>query len=150
MTTPENALELEIEGHGTPEQVWDAIATGPGISSWIHPATVEEREGGTFTFDMGDGPRSGTVTAWEPPRHFGEADENQLLLGAVGRVDGVGCGRREGDGSSARARRLRHLVARRRSRSGRSCVPQSSGCGRDPADPGEQLLPWCSLLAMLS
>src|SRR3954454_1881228 len=65
-------LELEIEVPGTPEQVWDAIATGPGISSWIHPTTVEEREGGTFTFDMGDGSRSGTVTTWEPPHRFGE------------------------------------------------------------------------------
>src|SRR3954447_19589055 len=65
-------LELEIEVPGTPEQVWEAIATGPGISSWIHPTTVEEREGGTFTFDMGTGPQSGTVTAWEPPHRFGE------------------------------------------------------------------------------
>jgi uncharacterized protein YndB with AHSA1/START domain len=65
-------LELEIEVPGTPEQVWAAIATGPGISSWIHPTTVEEREGGAFTFDMGMGPQSGTVTAWEPPHRFGE------------------------------------------------------------------------------
>jgi uncharacterized protein YndB with AHSA1/START domain len=75
MSTPEQQrpLELEIEVPGTPEQVWDAIATGPGISSWAHPTTVEEREGGTFTFDMGMGPQSGTVTAWDPPHHFGEA-----------------------------------------------------------------------------
>jgi uncharacterized protein YndB with AHSA1/START domain len=65
-------LELEVEVPGTPEEVWEAIATGPGISSWIHPTTVEEREGGTFTFDMGDGPRTGTVTAWQPPHRFAQ------------------------------------------------------------------------------
>lgn len=27
------SIELEIEVPGTPEQVWRAIATGPGISS---------------------------------------------------------------------------------------------------------------------
>ena len=37
------AIELEVEVPGTPEEVWRAIATGPGISSWYVPHTVEER-----------------------------------------------------------------------------------------------------------
>ena len=36
-------VELEYEVPGTPEDVWRAIATGEGISSWFTPATVEER-----------------------------------------------------------------------------------------------------------
>jgi len=65
------SVQLEFEAPGTPEQVWRAIATGPGITSWFTPAEVEEREGGTITFHLGPGmDSSGTVTAWEPPRRF--------------------------------------------------------------------------------
>jgi uncharacterized protein YndB with AHSA1/START domain len=77
MTDPDDnpqtrSFEIEIEVPGTPEEVWDAIATGPGITAWMHPTEVEEREGGRFTFDMGSGPRHGTVTGWDPPRRFAE------------------------------------------------------------------------------
>ena len=65
------SLELEFEVPGTPEQVWQAIATGPGISSWLFPTEVEEREGGAVAFHIGPGMEStGTVTAWEPPHRF--------------------------------------------------------------------------------
>src|SRR5688572_23525631 len=64
-------VELEFEVPGTPEQVWQAIATGPGISSWFAPTEVEEREGGAVTFHLGPGmDSSGIVTGWEPPRRF--------------------------------------------------------------------------------
>ncbi len=69
--TPPRSLELEVEVVGTPEQVWEAIATGPGISSWYVPHTVEEREGGAATASFGDGPEmqiAGRVAAWDPPR----------------------------------------------------------------------------------
>lgn len=66
------SFELQIEVAGTPEQVWAAVATGPGISAWLQPTDVEERAGGTFTYDMGDEPRDGTVTGWEPPRRFAQ------------------------------------------------------------------------------
>jgi uncharacterized protein YndB with AHSA1/START domain len=76
MTEDDRRIELEIEVPGTPEEVWDAIATGPGLSSWMHPAEVEEREGGRFTYDMGSGVRgSGRVTGWDPPRRFAQAEE---------------------------------------------------------------------------
>ena len=64
------SVHLEFEVPGTPEQVWQAIATGPGISSWFVPAEVEEREGGAITFHLGVMDSSGIVTAWEPPRRF--------------------------------------------------------------------------------
>jgi uncharacterized protein YndB with AHSA1/START domain len=68
----EQQVELEVVVAGTPEEVWEAIATGRGISAWLHPTEVEEREGGRFAFDMGFGTREGTVTAWDPPRRFGQ------------------------------------------------------------------------------
>ena len=46
-------VDLEVTVPGTPDQVWDAIATGPGISSWLHPTRVDEHVGGAFGFDMG-------------------------------------------------------------------------------------------------
>ena len=70
MSETERSIELEVEVDGTPEEVWQAIATGPGISSWYVPHTVEEREGGAATASFGDGPEmqvAGRVAAWEPP-----------------------------------------------------------------------------------
>lgn len=65
------SVEMEFEVPGTPEQIWRAIATGPGISSWLFPTEVEEREGGAVAFHIGPGMESaGTVTVWEPPRRF--------------------------------------------------------------------------------
>ena len=67
------SVELEGEVVGTPEEVWEAIATGRGISAWLHPTEVTERAGGRFTFDLGFGAtREGTVTAWDPPHRFAQ------------------------------------------------------------------------------
>jgi uncharacterized protein YndB with AHSA1/START domain len=64
-------VEAEVEVPGTPEEVWQAIATGPGISSWFVPTTVEEREGGSIVGDFGPGMESlATITAWDPPHRF--------------------------------------------------------------------------------
>jgi uncharacterized protein YndB with AHSA1/START domain len=67
-------IDLQVEVTGTPEQVWEAIATGAGISAWLQPTEVDERVGGAFAFDMaalGLGVNdSGRVTAWDPPRRF--------------------------------------------------------------------------------
>lgn len=61
-------VEMEILLPGTPEQVWQAMATGPGMSAWFTPTIVDERVGGTVEFDFGDTSGStGVVTAWEPP-----------------------------------------------------------------------------------
>jgi uncharacterized protein YndB with AHSA1/START domain len=73
MSESERSIELEVEVPGTPEEVWRAIATGPGISSWYVPHVVEEREGGAALASFGDGPEMqipGRVAAWEPPRRI--------------------------------------------------------------------------------
>lgn len=66
-------VQAEVEVPGTPEEVWAAIATGPGISSWFVPSEVEERVGGTATSHFSpDGSMDSlsTITAWEPPHRF--------------------------------------------------------------------------------
>jgi uncharacterized protein YndB with AHSA1/START domain len=65
------SVQVEVEVPGTPEQVWQAIATGPGISSWFVPTQVEERAGGAFTADFGMGMEStSTIAEWDPPHRF--------------------------------------------------------------------------------
>lgn len=86
-------LEKEIELAATPEQVWQAIATGPGISAWFVPHEVEEHEGGKANADFGSGNMvDGRVLAWEPGRRvvFGgaEHDPGQLLEFLVEARDG--------------------------------------------------------------
>jgi uncharacterized protein YndB with AHSA1/START domain len=64
-------MELTFELPGTPEQVWGAIATANGISSWFLPTDLEEGEGGAICTHMGEEVSSpGTVTGWDPPRRF--------------------------------------------------------------------------------
>jgi uncharacterized protein YndB with AHSA1/START domain len=64
-------IREEIELAATPEQVWQAIATGPGIDSWFMGRTeVEPREGGAVQSDMGGFVMTSTITAWEPGKRF--------------------------------------------------------------------------------
>jgi len=64
-------VQAEVQVPGSPEIVWEAIASGPGISSWFVPTTLEQREGGTTVSDFGPGMESkATITEWEPPRRF--------------------------------------------------------------------------------
>jgi uncharacterized protein YndB with AHSA1/START domain len=62
----------EITVDATPEQVWEAIATGPGIDSWFMGRNeVVPGEGGTVRMVLGDMdfPAS-TITVWDPPRRL--------------------------------------------------------------------------------
>jgi uncharacterized protein YndB with AHSA1/START domain len=65
-------VEMEILVPGTPEEVWQAMATGAGNTAWFTRATIEERVGGALRFDFGpEMGSSGEVTVWEPPHRFG-------------------------------------------------------------------------------
>lgn len=71
MTDPITVLDLAVDVPGTLDDIWTAIATGPGISSWYVPHTVEEHVGGATTTRFGEGDEMlipGRVAAWEPPR----------------------------------------------------------------------------------
>jgi len=65
------AIDLSVEVPGTPEEVWNAIATGPGVTSWFVPCEVEGRSGGRVTHSFGSfGSDETTVSAWDPPHRF--------------------------------------------------------------------------------
>jgi uncharacterized protein YndB with AHSA1/START domain len=73
------SIEVEVEVPGTPEEVWEAIATGPGVSSWFVPTKV--REDGTVVKEFGPGMESiAKQTAWDPPHRF--AAESDFGRGA--------------------------------------------------------------------
>ena len=61
----------ELTLDATPEQVWDAIATGPGIDAWfMGKNTVEPRVGGAVTQVMPGWTGESTITTWEPGKHL--------------------------------------------------------------------------------
>lgn len=72
------SIQVEVEVPGTPEEVWQTIATGPGISSWFAPAEFEECDGKPVALTIRPAPgmeSRSVVTAWDAPRTFtNEAD----------------------------------------------------------------------------
>lgn len=65
------SVQVEVEVVGTPEEVWRAIATGPGVSAWFVPTRIEERQGGEIVSNFGPGMDCpATITAWEPLKRF--------------------------------------------------------------------------------
>src|SRR5258708_25821925 len=71
MTTHEFEVRDQIAVDATPEQVWDAIATGPGIDSWfMGHSEVEPREGGAGRLTIGGETSTSTLTVWEPQRRL--------------------------------------------------------------------------------
>lgn len=63
------SVEVEVELPGTPEDVWQAIATGPGISSWFVPAEFEIKDGKPVTVKLDFGPgmeSTSAITSWDP------------------------------------------------------------------------------------
>jgi uncharacterized protein YndB with AHSA1/START domain len=71
-TSGRRSMTIEFEVPGTPEEVWQAIATGPGISSWFVPTEVEERDGKPVAvkINFGGMEMRSEVTRWDPPRTF--------------------------------------------------------------------------------
>jgi uncharacterized protein YndB with AHSA1/START domain len=65
-------VRKEIEFQATPEEVWEAIATGAGIDGWYLGTgnQVEPRLGGKVRISFGSESGESTVTAWDPPIHF--------------------------------------------------------------------------------
>ena len=64
-------IELETTLPATPEQVWDAIATGPGVDSWFMGRNeIEAGEGGTAAMDTGGYREEAVVTAYDPGKRL--------------------------------------------------------------------------------
>src|SRR5262245_4722258 len=79
------SVQVEVEVPGTPEQVWEAIATGPGISSWFVPTEVEQGDYGRPTKVVCHfGPAFQTtaaITKWEPPNLFAAESRDEVTAG---------------------------------------------------------------------
>jgi uncharacterized protein YndB with AHSA1/START domain len=74
-------MTIEFEVAGTPEEVWRAIATGPGVSSWFVPTEFEERDGKPVAVKLGFGPgmeARSEITAWNPPRMYASTADGWL------------------------------------------------------------------------
>ncbi|WP_327121980.1 SRPBCC domain-containing protein [Streptomyces sp. NBC_01341] len=64
-------IELETTLPVNPEEVWQAIATGPGIDSWFMGRNeVEPREGGVASMDIAGHREQAVITAYEPGRRL--------------------------------------------------------------------------------
>ncbi len=67
-------MDKQFDVDATPEQIWDAIATGPGIDSWfMGRSEIEPGEGGATRLTMLGQTESSTITAWQPGRRFAHA-----------------------------------------------------------------------------
>jgi uncharacterized protein YndB with AHSA1/START domain len=74
----------EAEVPATPDEVWAAIASGPGINSWFMGRTeVQPGAGGTVRTIFGDYAPELDVTAWDRARRFayrsGEAPDGRFI-----------------------------------------------------------------------
>ncbi|MFE3739630.1 SRPBCC domain-containing protein [Streptomyces sp. NPDC059096] len=64
-------IELETTLPAGPDQVWEAIATGPGIDSWFMGRNeIEAREGGVAAMTTGGHREEAVITAYEPGERF--------------------------------------------------------------------------------
>jgi uncharacterized protein YndB with AHSA1/START domain len=90
--THEFELVHDIDLPATPEQVWAAIATGPGIDAWFMGRNeVEPRAGGTASMTMAGFTAHSTITAYEPGRHFafrGEPAEDGTFMAMEYLIEG--------------------------------------------------------------
>jgi len=68
------SIQVELEVPGTPEEVWNTIATGPGVSSWFVPTSFEMGDNGvpkSVSSHFGKGMDAfATLKEWEPPHRF--------------------------------------------------------------------------------
>jgi len=76
-------IAVETEVPGTPEEVWQAIATGPGITAWFVPTQLEERARGSITMNFGPGMESKSeIQEWDPPHRFSAKNEEGMGPGS--------------------------------------------------------------------
>jgi uncharacterized protein YndB with AHSA1/START domain len=63
------SVQVEVEVPGTPEQVWEAIASGPGVSAWFVPTEIDPKVGGKIVSHFGPGMDAvATITEIDAPR----------------------------------------------------------------------------------
>ena len=82
---------MEVVVPGSVDEVWGAIATGPGLSSWFVPSELDLGPDGTpatLVCHFGAGMDSAaTIIRWDPPNGFGALSEDFVPGGPVVATD---------------------------------------------------------------
>ncbi|MGW4485197.1 SRPBCC family protein [Amycolatopsis sp. NPDC004368] len=60
----------QVELPASPEAVWDAVATGPGIDSWFMGKHEVDAGAQRIRFTMGEFTSEAEITTWDPPHRF--------------------------------------------------------------------------------
>jgi uncharacterized protein YndB with AHSA1/START domain len=84
-------VDLELAMDATPDQVWDAIATGPGIDSWFMGRNdVTPGVGGTVRTVFDQYRPQHTITGWQPGRRlaYGSDDPDGRRIGYEFLIEG--------------------------------------------------------------
>src|SRR5688572_17333928 len=68
--THEFEIRQEFTVDATPEEVWEAIASGPGVDSWLMGRTEVDSAQKSNRFTMFGAVSTGTITVWEPGHHY--------------------------------------------------------------------------------
>lgn len=72
------SIAVTVDVPGGRETVWQAIATGPGVSSWMAPTTIDGSVGGDVVCTFGPGMEArAQIVDWDPPHGF-RAEANDL------------------------------------------------------------------------
>ena len=69
MTHPFEVRE-EFTVDATPDEVWEAITSGPAVDSWLMGRSEIDGADKTATFNMFGQVATSSITAWEPGRHY--------------------------------------------------------------------------------
>jgi uncharacterized protein YndB with AHSA1/START domain len=78
-------VRKEIEVEASPEEVWEAIATGRGLDSWFMGRNeVEPGEGGTWRLTLPGWSTESSITVWDPPKRLvtdsGQGEDGRLMV----------------------------------------------------------------------
>jgi hypothetical protein len=67
----------EITVDATPDEVWEAIASGPGVDSWLMGRTEIDSASKTSTFNMFGEVSTSSITVWEPGHRYATREEKK-------------------------------------------------------------------------
>ncbi|HKA09114.1 MAG TPA: SRPBCC domain-containing protein [Candidatus Dormibacteraeota bacterium] len=65
----------EITVDATPDEVWAAIASGPGVDSWFMGRTEIDSDARTSVFNMFGDVAKSAITEWEPGKRYATREE---------------------------------------------------------------------------
>ena len=68
-------VRSEFTVDATPDQVWAAITSGPGVDSWLMGRTEIDSDNKTSTFAMFGETSRASITAWEPGHRYATQED---------------------------------------------------------------------------